>query len=304
MTRVSDPSCSGRDLIGAEMFAEHQLTESAPALNLAVGAANGPPLLFLHGISRRWQDFIPFANAFAAQSHIAALDLRGHGRSGRVAGRYRVVDYVADILRVLDSLEAPTVIYGHSLGALVAGAAAAARPQLCRGLVLEDPVGGTFLDRLDDTPYPALFAAMLRLAAGKLSVGRIAEELADVRIPMPDRHGEVRLGDVRDAESIRFSAESLVDLDPDVLAPVLNRSWLDGFDAAAIWSGVRCPTLLLRADPSRGGLLPKPDADAMTSRMARCVTVDFPGVDHLIHRSAMPKTQQLVREFLESLDKP
>ena len=113
-----------------------------------------------------------------------------------------------------------------------------------------------------------------------------------------------RYPDVRSTESIRFSAESLVDLDPEVLAPVLNRTWMDGFEAATIWTSVRCPTLLLRADPSRGGLLPKPDADAITGRLAHCIAVDFPGVDHLIHRTAMPKTRQLVQEFLESLEKP
>ena len=165
------------------MFAEHQLTESAPALNLAVGAANGSPLLFLHGISRRWQDFLPFVDAFADRSQIYALDLRGHGRSGRVAGRYRVVDYVADVVRVLDRIDAPSIIYGHSLGALAAGAAAAARPSSVRGLVLEDPVGETFIDRLDTTLYPALFAAMLRLAGSVVSVERMADELAEVRAP-------------------------------------------------------------------------------------------------------------------------
>ncbi len=284
------------------MFAEQQLAESVPTLNLAIGPGNGSPLLFLHGISRRWQDFVPFANAFAPQWKIMALDLRGHGRSGRVAGRYRVIDYVGDVLRVVDRLGAPMVIYGHSLGSLIAMAVAAARPLAVRAIVLEDPVGRSFLDRLEQTAYPALFAAMLRLGGSGHSIERIAAELAEVRIPTPDGRATVRLADVRDADDIRFSAESLVELDPDVLAPVLARNWFDGFDMEAIWRTVRCPTLVLRADPSCGGLLPEPDAEALARGIDACATIDFPGVGHLIHLTEMRKTQQAVREFLESLE--
>ena len=79
--------------------------------------------------------------------HLHLIDHRGHGGSGRAPGQYRVVDHVEDALTVLNWLGRPAVLFGHSLGALVAAAAAAARPELVRAVVLEDPPSDGFLSR-------------------------------------------------------------------------------------------------------------------------------------------------------------
>src|SRR5262252_5981397 len=60
------------------------------------GPSSRPPLLFLQGVLRCWQDFSPLAEALAERWRLHGLDFRGHGRSSRRPGRYRVVDYVED----------------------------------------------------------------------------------------------------------------------------------------------------------------------------------------------------------------
>jgi pimeloyl-ACP methyl ester carboxylesterase len=51
---------------------------------------------------------------------VAALDLRGHGKSER-NGAYQPDDYASDVERLLTALDAPSVaIIGHSMGSLVA----------------------------------------------------------------------------------------------------------------------------------------------------------------------------------------
>jgi pimeloyl-ACP methyl ester carboxylesterase len=57
----------------------------------------------------------------AKKWQLYALDLRGHGQSGRVKNCYRVSDYAQDVIRFLESkISQPAVILGHSVGALVA----------------------------------------------------------------------------------------------------------------------------------------------------------------------------------------
>src|SRR4051812_17283980 len=103
------------------MITEGTLDAAGLKLKVASTAGPGSPLLFLHGITRCWQDFVTLLPPLSLRWQVHALDFRGHGKSGRAPGSYRIVDYVQDAAAVLCSLREPVVVYGHSLGALVAG---------------------------------------------------------------------------------------------------------------------------------------------------------------------------------------
>jgi len=276
-------------------FVERRLAAGGQRLNAVEGPPNGPPLLLLHGVGRRWQDYSPFLAAFAARAHVFALDHRGHGGSDRAA-RYLVADYVADVLAVVRGLPSPVAVVGHSLGALVALGVAAAAPEMVRAVVLEDPPSAGFLDRLGETSYATQFAAMQSLAGPGRPVGATARALADIRSP-----GGVRLGDRRDAAALRFLARCLLDLDPAVYTPVLDGRWLDGFDPLAAAANVRCPALLLVADTAEGGMLPATDADALAAALPDAARIDLPGVGHLIHGTQPDRFLRTVMNSLDSL---
>src|SRR5215470_5049726 len=90
-------------------------------LNYAEGPAHGPPLVVLHGGAGRWQYSERFLELLADRWHVFAPDFRGHGKSGRVPGAYRLDDYVADTEAFLRQVvRAPAVVFGHSLGGEVA----------------------------------------------------------------------------------------------------------------------------------------------------------------------------------------
>jgi pimeloyl-ACP methyl ester carboxylesterase len=128
----------------------------------------------------------------------------------------------------------------------------------------------------------------------------VARDLAELRLPGPDGT-TVRLGNLRDASALRFMARCLRDLDPAVLTPPLENRWLDGFDPPALAAAVRCPVLLVVADPARGGMLPPADADPLAAALPDGCRVDLPGVGHLVHWQDPAATTRVVLSFLVSL---
>jgi pimeloyl-ACP methyl ester carboxylesterase len=282
------------------MFTEQFTNAGDVRLRLLSGPGDGPPVLFLHGLSRAGRDFAPLFPALLGSWAVHALDHRGHGKSGRAPGAYRVADYVRDAAAVVRALGEPVVLFGHSLGAVTAAGVAAAEPDRVRAVVLEDPPSAGFVARLDRTPYHAQFAQVQKLAGQKRPVADLARDLAEIRLPQPNGT-TVRLGDVRDATSLRFSASCLPDLDPGVFDPLLDGSWFDGYDEAAVWAAVRCPTLLMRGEAARGGMLPAADADRLAATVPDCTRADVAGVGHLVHWLAPEGCTRVTLEFLESL---
>ncbi len=284
------------------MFQESRFSTDGVVLNVARGPANGPPLAVLHGVTRRWTDFLPLLPALATRWHVYGIDFRGHGNSARVQNGYRVIDYVGDIVGWLETEAAqPAVLYGHSLGAMVAAAAAARSPQRVRALVLEDPPFDTLASGIRETQFYDLFHGFRELARRERSVPQLAKALAELRVGVAGRPEKVRLGELRDAASLRFSAKSLTLVDPECLTPLLEGRWLDGYDRPSILSRIACPVLLLQGNHQMGGMLPDVDADLTAGALADCTLVRFPKTGHNIHWYDPAGTLSAVMGFLEGV---
>ncbi len=257
-------------------------TGGSPSLLLAEASGPASPLLLLHGLSRTHEDFATVSERLAPSWRLVGIDHRGHGRSER-AERYLVVDYVADAVRVLrDVLRSPVVILGHSLGAMVAAAVAAALPEFVRGLVLADPPFHTMGDRIAGTPWQAQFLGMRAVATDRGPIDAVAAATAEIRLPQPGG-GTIRLGDIRDPAAIRWSAECLMALDPAVFTPVIEGHWLEDYDPFAIAGAIRCPIRLLQGDPAVGGTLTDADARRFSAAAERCTVERFSGTGHQLH---------------------
>jgi pimeloyl-ACP methyl ester carboxylesterase len=111
----------------------------------------------------------------------------------------------------------------------------------------------------------------------------------------------VRLGDHRDATSLRFLARCLEDMDPQVLTPLLEERWLDGYDQPALLAAVACPVLLLRGDERFGGMLPRADGQELAGCLADCTWIDLKGTGHALHWLEAESTARFVLGFLESI---
>ena len=115
--------------------------QRAPLVTHRYGSSGGRRAIALHGLTEAgtcWPDLI------GQYPHwdIAAPDLRGHGESPRftedeLSATPQVM--LADVVELLDAQAEPVVLFGHSLGGLLALRAALARPDRVAALILEDP---------------------------------------------------------------------------------------------------------------------------------------------------------------------
>ncbi len=289
-----------RSRYDAIMFTERFIDTGEVRIRVAADPDDGPSILFLHGVSRIGRDFAPLFPILADSWHLHALDHRGHGQSGRTPGAYRLTDYARDAVAVVRALSEPTILFGHSLGAVAAVSVAVVAPDRVKAVILEDPPSAAFLAKFASTPYHVQFTAAQKLAGQNRPVADVARDLANIPVPQPNGT-MARLGDFRDAAMLRFTAKCLPDLDPDVFEPLLDGTWFDGYDEDAIWKAIKCPVLLLRGEEARGGMLPAACADRMAKTIPDCTRVDVPGVGHLIHWLATEACVRHVLGFLESV---
>jgi pimeloyl-ACP methyl ester carboxylesterase len=99
-----------------------------------------PPLFFVHGWCcdhTYWREQTPL---FARDHRVVAVDLRGHGSSGKPEQPYTMAAFVDDLVWLAGQigLERPVVV-GHSMGGAIATLLGASHPERTRGLVLVDP---------------------------------------------------------------------------------------------------------------------------------------------------------------------
>lgn len=261
----------------------------------------GPPLIFVHGLTANAFCFQSFADALASDHRVIAYDLRGRGDSDKPEEGYSVPLHAEDLAELIDELglERPVVI-GHSLGALIALYFAAHHPDKLSKLVLLD--AGAPLPWKTPEEQPAwLTASISRLGAPVPSfkeytdrlkaapfLGPYWNEYCDIYFKHdvhPNSDGSVSAKAYREGiieEGIRF-AEA---------APEQQ------------WSAVRVPTLLLRAGQGlfsdNDQLLPEGSAEAIQQGIAQCRYVNYPTLNHYtILFGVEDGPAQEIRQFID-----
>jgi pimeloyl-ACP methyl ester carboxylesterase len=190
-------------------------------------SGSGPGLVLVHGtgsMQSRWASVLPYLETHFS---VTTFDRRGRGGSGD-ADDYDIKREFEDVAAVVESLDTPTMLLGHSYGALLALEAALLTRRLF-GLVLYEPVIA------DDGPSPFPEEMMARLEesirAGEGGaavvmfmrefVGLSAEQLAAMRSspdwPVRVAAAHTLAREQRAEERYRFQPERFADLRIPVL---------------------------------------------------------------------------------------
>jgi pimeloyl-ACP methyl ester carboxylesterase len=201
------------------------------------GASRRPVLFALHGWTDSGEVFGPLAAALGRRWTVVAPDAPGHGRTPwRPAPVYSVPGHAAGALAVLDRLptvaghRSRVVVLGHSMGALAASRLAAARPELVRQLVLEDPARTTRRYSRSSARTRAGVRALRDLPAGETAVAAPADWPADEAEPWLRSKREVDLAHLE-----------------------VPADW--GEPLMALLADVAQPVTLVRGEPRRGGIV-------------------------------------------------
>jgi pimeloyl-ACP methyl ester carboxylesterase len=124
---------------------------------------NGPPLLFVHGITADHNSWNKLVTGLENNFTVYAMDRRGRGESSD-APQYELMREAEDIVAVIDHINEPVNLFGHSYGGLCCMEAALLTGKI-RKLILYEPA----VD-VADSIYPPDASAELkkRIDAGDL----------------------------------------------------------------------------------------------------------------------------------------
>ncbi|MHA2072614.1 MAG: alpha/beta fold hydrolase [Candidatus Thorarchaeota archaeon] len=121
-------------------FVEKRISTGEIEINYAEGPDNGPALVLIPGQGGDWTTYSKVIESLSAKFHVFAVDVRGHGKSDWATGDYSFKTIGADMTVFLEqAVKRKAIISGNSSGGLFALWLAANRPDLVRGIVLEDP---------------------------------------------------------------------------------------------------------------------------------------------------------------------
>ena len=120
-----------------------QHTVGEVTLNYRIDGDGGEPLVCIHGVGSCLEAWSGVVERLKDRFTILTFDLRGHGRSSRIKGRYEIDDFVAETLALADKAGFSTFnLAGFSLGGLIAQRLALTHLPRLRRLVLLSTVAG------------------------------------------------------------------------------------------------------------------------------------------------------------------
>ena len=240
----------------------------------------GAPVLLIHGVGADGSSWDAIAAALSREFRVLRLDLRGHGRSGHIAGACSLDDFVRDVTDVLHATAVSRAhIVGFSLGGMIAQALALQHPARVDRLVLLSAVAG-----------------------------RTAEERQRVQIRLATLR-EKGVAAIMGASQDRWFTPGFVARNPDLVArrmQQLQENHAPSYAAAyTVFStsdlgeqlhAIHAPTLIATGEHDQGSNTRM--ARFMHGQIAGSQLEILPGLRHSILVEAPDLVTRLVRDFL------
>ena len=229
------------------------------------------PMVFIHGLSGQWQNWLENIPRFAQSRRVVAMDLPGFGLSEEPTEKISIELYGRVVAELCERLDlAPAVVVGNSMGGFVAAELAITRPEIVERLMLLSSAG---ISQADVAKRPVLAAGKV---AGLLATSNVAQMRMTARRP-----------------TLRHWVMSLVCRHPSkIKADVMFEGLMKGADKPGFEAALRacleydfrerlpdigCPTIVVWGDKDM--IIPVEDADQFVSLIpgARKVIVEDTG---------------------------
>jgi pimeloyl-ACP methyl ester carboxylesterase len=242
-----------------------------------------PVIVLAHGFTDNGLCWLPLAQDLGRDYDVILPDARGHGLSWRVKPG-ESINRAADLAGFIQalSLDRP-VVGGHSMGGVTAAMLGAHHPDLACALILEDPA---WFEQPPQPPRRFDEDNPWRKQLVQMSTLTIEEIMAICRKNSPTWP---------EAE-LRPWAESKQQFDLNVFT--VQDQWADWKEVAR---RISAPTLLITAEPEKGGLI-TPQIARTAQELNPLIQVSkIPAAGHNIRRENFPAFLDAVRKFLKSL---
>ncbi len=260
----------------------------------------GSPVVFVHGLSGSWQNWLENLPVLAAEHRVITLDLPGFGASEMPAQDISISGYAECVAEVLEGLgvERATVV-GNSMGGFIGAELAIEHPDLVERLVLVSAAGLTTehavhksvlgaLEKLDSVAQ-AYFGWLVSRSHALTSRPRSRRLM--LGIVTPHAH---RLPAPLAAEQVRGSGK------PGFVAAL---DALNHYPIRDRLGRIGCPTLIVWGEKDR--LITVRDADAFEELIPGARKVVWPDTGHMAMLERPRAFNRLLQSFLaERADAP
>jgi pimeloyl-ACP methyl ester carboxylesterase len=255
---------------------------------------DGQPLVFVHGLSGSWPNWLEQLPVFARDHRVVTLDLPGFGYSPMPRGTISISGYARMLDRLLDELEIDAAaVVGNSMGGFIGAELAIAFPQRVERLVLVSAAG---LSTHNHPGSTRALPALRRLERVVMASGAWAASKSDA-VTKRARLRDAALGVVV-AHPSRLPAA----LAAEQVRGAGKPGFIEGLEAVldyeirARLGEIACPTLIVWGERDR--LITVRDADVFAELIPSSRKVVFADTGHVAMLERPEGFNALLEEFL------
>lgn len=265
------------------------------------GRRGAPVLILQHGMRDHARSWDWIAARFAADYHVLAPDLRGHGDSDWSRdGAYTLSDYVIDLVDIVDALDLPVFsLIGHSLGGHIVLRFAAAFPERTRSLSIIEGIELPIIrdQRREPTPYPRRLRQWITNQRDRrVRSPHCYATVDDARARMSEQHPGIDTDTITHLTQHGLITEVGKGLRWKYDNACRFRSPEDahGLDLDEVLDAITCPVLLAYGGES---WIPLPPTERL-NRLRGHRLVTFAGASHWLHHQARASFLSALVDFL------
>jgi pimeloyl-ACP methyl ester carboxylesterase len=275
-----------------------RVVDGTPVNTIELGPENGDaeakPVVFVHGLSGSWPNWLEQLPAFAAEHRVITLDLPGFGHSPMPRETISISGYAQLLDRLLDQLEVDAAaVVGNSMGGFIGAELAIAFPQRVERLVLVSAAGiSTHAPRGSAQAIPVLRRLERILMASTAWAASVSDttmrraRLRDAALGVVVRHPS-KLPAALAAEQVRGAGK------PGFIQAL--QSIID-YEIRKRLSKIACPTLIVWGERDR--LISVRDADIFAELIPNSRKVIFEDTGHMSMLECPQEFNSLLEDFL------